>query len=101
MPRTQEQIEAAAAKFERAMGDIEQGRLIPGAPHAPSPEELALRRARDLRESSEQVVEHAVLTARAAAVPWTRIGLALGVSRQAAQARYGHLETHPHSETVR
>lgn len=46
------------------------------------------RTARRLR-SLERDIEFSVSAARAAGVPWSVIGEALGVTRQAAQQRYG------------
>lgn len=49
----------------------------------------AARRARSL----ETDIAFSVSAARAAGVPWSVIGQALGVSKQAAQQRYGRLTT--------
>lgn len=52
-------------------------------------EEYLLRRAAVARARSEQQVLDAVTAARAAGIPWARIGKVLGTSAQAAQQRYG------------
>lgn len=41
------------------------------------------------RNALEREIAVCVSAARAAGVPWSRIGEALGVSKQAAQQRYG------------
>ncbi|HEX6302338.1 MAG TPA: hypothetical protein VF148_17945 [Acidimicrobiia bacterium] len=51
-------------------------------------EEYLLRRAAVARARSEREVVDAVVTARAAGVPWSKIGEILGTSAQAAQQRY-------------
>ena len=52
-------------------------------------EEYLLHRAALARARSERQVLDAVSAARAAGIPWARIGRLLGTSAQAAQQRYG------------
>lgn len=52
-------------------------------------EEYLLQRAAVARARSERQVLDAVASARAAGIPWARIGELLGTSAQAAQQRYG------------
>jgi hypothetical protein len=52
-------------------------------------EEYLLRRAVLGRARSERQVLDAVAGARAAGIPWSRVGRLLGTSAQAAQQRYG------------
>ena len=52
-------------------------------------EEYLLQRAALARARSERQVLDAVSAARAAGIPWARIGKLLGTSAQAAQQRYG------------
>jgi hypothetical protein len=48
----------------------------------------AQQRARGLADIGDQLVDHFVTKARAAGTPWSQIGDALGVSKQAAQQRW-------------
>lgn len=48
----------------------------------------AQQRARSLADIGDQLIDHFVTAARAAATPWSQIGDALGVSKQAAQQRW-------------
>jgi len=52
-------------------------------------EEYLLQRAAMARARSERQVLDAVAAARAAGIPWGKIGELLGTSAQAAQQRYG------------
>lgn len=52
-------------------------------------EEYLLQRAALARARSERQVLDAVTAARAAGIPWSKIGELLGTSAQAAQQRYG------------
>ena len=52
-------------------------------------EEYLLQRAVVVRARSEQQLLEAVVTARAAGVPWQKVGVLIGTSAQAAQQRYG------------
>jgi hypothetical protein len=56
-------------------------------------EEYLLERAAVARARGERQVLDAVAAARAAGIPWARIGELLGTSAQAAQQRYGPLVT--------
>jgi len=51
--------------------------------------EYLLQRAAVARARSERQVLDAVAVARAAGIPWAKIGELLGTSAQAAQQRYG------------
>ncbi len=51
--------------------------------------EYLLERAALARARSERQIIDAVVTARAAGIPWVKIGELLGTSAQAAQQRYG------------
>lgn len=48
----------------------------------------AQQRSRSLTDIGDQLVDHFVTQARAAGAPWSQIGDALGVSKQAAQQRW-------------
>jgi hypothetical protein len=48
----------------------------------------ARRRANALASLGDRLIDHFVTRARAAGVPWSQIGTALGVTRQAAQQRW-------------
>jgi len=52
-------------------------------------EEYLLQRAAVARARGERQVLDAVMAARAAGIPWSKIGELLGTSAQAAQQRYG------------
>lgn len=52
-------------------------------------EEYLLQRAVVARARTEQQLVDAVVTARAAGLPWQKIGALLGTSAQGAQQRYG------------
>ena len=52
-------------------------------------EEYLLHRAALARARSERQMLDAVAAARAAGIPWSKIGQLLGTSAQAAQQRYG------------
>ncbi len=52
-------------------------------------EEYLLERAAMARARSERQTVDAVVAARAAGIPWVKIGELLGTSAQAAQQRYG------------
>jgi hypothetical protein len=47
--------------------------------------------ARRLHRVSEEVIERAVVRARVCGASWSEVGRALGVTRQGAQQRYGHV----------
>jgi hypothetical protein len=48
----------------------------------------ALQRARSLSDIGDQLIDHFVTQARTAGTPWSQIGEALGVTKQAAQQRW-------------
>jgi hypothetical protein len=52
-----------------------------------------LRAALALRRLAEQVEANQVLAARRLGWSWQQIGDALGVTRQSAHVKYGHIET--------
>lgn len=52
-------------------------------------EEYLLERAALARARSERQIIDAVVAARAAGIPWSKVGNLLGTSAQAAQQRYG------------
>jgi hypothetical protein len=52
--------------------------------------ETAIRVAGEVSDAADEVIEHYVGAARAAAVSWTLIGEGLGVSKQAARQRFAH-----------
>jgi hypothetical protein len=54
-------------------------------------EEYLLQRAALARARSERQILEAVGAARAAGIPWAKIGELLGTSAQAAQQRYGSI----------
>ena len=87
MPRTREELEAAAAEAERWLDDLDPAVLA--RPDA---------RADDLRDISAALTElaeaerhlaAAVKAARAYGRSWGTIGIVLGVSKQAARSRFG------------
>jgi hypothetical protein len=59
----------------------------------------AVRDMADLRQEVEDNLRASVAAARAAGATWTAIAVQLGVSRQAAQERYGKTSP-PKGETV-
>lgn len=85
MPRTQEELEQAAADAEAWLDSLD-----PAVTEAEDPADLRAV-ARAVRESAEAEarVREAVTAARANGRSWARIGMALGVSRQAARERSG------------
>ncbi len=88
MPRSIQEIldhaDELATRFEQ---------LDPAAATDVDVPEYLLRRAVIARARSERQIAEAVITARHAGISWSRIGKELGVSAQAAQQRYGHVET--------
>jgi hypothetical protein len=56
------------------------------------PELEQLRWAKWVRAEAAQLVDAAVVEARAAGASWTTVGAALGITRQSAWERYGALE---------
>lgn len=87
MPRTREQLEQAAADAERWLDDLD-----PDDPNTDvsDPADLrAIGQALSRVATAENELADAVHTARAQGRGWGLIGMALGISRQAARQRYG------------
>jgi hypothetical protein len=53
------------------------------------PRDVSLVRIRDLKQDRDEQIRNEVAAARAIGHSWTEIGDALGVTKQAAQQRYG------------
>lgn len=85
MSRPHEELEQAAADAEAWLDSLD-----PAAAEAEDPADLRAI-ARAVRESAEAGahIRKAVAAARANGRSWARIGMALGISRQAARERYG------------
>lgn len=93
MPRTREQLQAAAEAAERWLDALD-----PAAVAAPDADASRLRRIADaVRAAADIQVElaDAVTAARVHGHSWNQIATMLGTSRQAAQERYGELVEHP------
>jgi len=73
-----EGIQRSRDALRRAEGAAGEGRWL-----------TCVRELGDARREAELVVVQAVHAARAAGEPWEAIGDALGVSKQAAQQRFG------------
>jgi hypothetical protein len=87
MPRTLEQLEHAARQAEARLDDLD-----PETTPADTIEDLrAIARAVATRAEAERRIAEAVARAREHGRSWARIALVLGISRQAAQERYGKL----------
>lgn len=91
MPRTREELEQAAAEAEAWLDTLD-----PATTPADDPSDLrriglALRGLAD----EQREVDEAVGAARQNGRSWGEIGLALGISRQAARERYGQAVTRP------
>jgi len=84
MPRSIQQILDHADEMAQRFESYE-----PAAGDERSIEEYLLQRAALARARSERQVLDAVAAARAAGIPWGKIGELLGTSAQAAQQRYG------------
>ena len=84
MPRSIQEILDHADELARRFKDYE-----PGVADERPVEEYLLQRAALARARSERQILEAVSAARAAGIPWARIGELLGTSAQAAQQRYG------------
>lgn len=91
MPRSRAQLEQAAAEAEAWLDQLD--------PNDPSitvddPADLrAIAYAMAAVASAERAVGQAVAAARKNGRTWGDIAMILGISRQAAQKRYGHLDT--------
>lgn len=86
MPRSIQEILDHADELAHRFEDYE-----PSEGDERSVEEYLLQRAALARAHSERQILDAVASARAAGVPWSRIGELLGTSAQAAQQRYGEV----------
>lgn len=87
MARTIAELEQAAKEARAALDDLDLST-------DPSEDASDLRRISqtlEARVAQEHELERAVLTARANGRSWAMIGLAMGVSRQAARDRFGNL----------
>lgn len=85
MRHSGEDIERAARRFEQ-LADA----LDPATAHVQDTEDLrAVALASASLRSDEDRLRHAVESARAHGRSWNHIGVALGVSRQAARQRFG------------
>ncbi len=84
MPRSIQDILDHAAELAQRFENYE-----PGPGDERPVEEYLLQRAVLARARSEQQIVDAVVAARAAGLPWQKIGGILGTSAQAAQQRYG------------
>jgi len=86
MPRTRDELERAATEAEAWLDSLD-----PATTPAENPSDLrriglALRGLAD----EQREVDEAVAAARENGRSWGKIGLVLGISRQAARERYGH-----------
>ena len=86
MPRSIQEILDHADELAREFEDYE-----PEPADERSVEEYMLRRAALARARSERQIVEAIAAARAAGLPWARVGEILGTSAQAAQQRYGEI----------
>lgn len=85
MPRTQQELEQAAADAEAWLDSLD-----PATADVEDPADLrAIAWAVGETAAAEARVREAVAAARANGRSWARIAMALGVSRQAARQRYG------------
>jgi hypothetical protein len=84
MPRSIQEILDHADQLAQRFEDYE-----PAGGDERSVEEYLLQRAALARARSERQVLDAVAAARAAGIPWAKVGELLGTSAQAAQQRYG------------
>jgi hypothetical protein len=87
MPRTREELDQAAADAERWLDEMDPTEL-----DDPAADSTSLRRigfALDAVASSENELAEAVRLARDDGRSWNDIAAVLGISRQAAQKRYG------------
>ena len=88
MARTTAELEQAAEEARAALDALEMSM------DDPTEDASDLRDISQVVESrvrQERALERAVLTARANGRSWAMIGLAMGVSRQAARGRFGKL----------
>jgi hypothetical protein len=87
VPRTQEELETAAADFEHWLDELDPAVLDDPASRA---DDLrAITSARDVIAMGERQLALAVAAARSNGRSWGEIGLFLGVTKQAARKRFG------------
>ena len=91
MARTKHQLEKAAAEAAAWLDTLDPEELASGAT-VPA-DLIAVMRALEAVAAAEQALEATVLAARQNGRSWGRIGIALGVSRQAALQRFGPMES--------
>jgi hypothetical protein len=90
MPRTREQLERAAAEAEAWLDNLD-----PDDPSVTVDDTSDLRAIGDALgrvAAAERELEQAVRAARTNGRSWGRIGMVLGVSKQAALRRFGGVE---------
>jgi hypothetical protein len=88
MARTTEELERAAKEARAALDALETSAADPTT-DATDLRDISL--IVEGRASQERELERAVVKARANGRSWAMIGLAMGVSRQAARDRFGKL----------
>ena len=87
--RSNEELDLAAARFEEWADSVEPDEIK----HAEAVADLReVAEAADAVAAAQARVNEAVIVARAHGHSWGRIGVALGMSRQAARQRFGVLE---------
>lgn len=82
-----EELRIAVLALERVVTEGAEQRVPSPGAHA--------RAAREIGELTEELTRVAVLADRAAGAQWARIGAGVGLSAEAARARYGHWRLHP------
>lgn len=85
--RTTAELEQAALEARAALDNLD----LSADPTEDASDLRRIGRALEARVSQEHELERAVLAARANGRSWAMIGLAMGVSRQAARDRFGKL----------
>lgn len=88
MARTTAELEQAAEEARAALDALE---MSMDDPTEDASDLRDISQAVESRVSQERALERAVLAARANGRSWAMIGLAMGVSRQAARDRFGKL----------
>lgn len=91
--RTAAELDALADKLESDESPVGESVTLDRAEDL-----LAVAQAADDAAASEARLREAVDIARAHGRSWGRVGLALGVSRQAAQQRFGRLVSGSHEQ---
>jgi hypothetical protein len=89
MPRTRDQLEEAAAAAEQWLDDLD----LDETPLTDSSDLRRITEALRGQVLAEAELRSAVAYARANGRTWAQIGVVLGVTRQTAQGRFGHLQT--------